>query len=389
MQEKVSGAKVLAHSFSSQGIKMFFTVPTPRLTPLLQTLKQEENVRVVTAHNETAAALMAEGYIRRSQSLAAVITDAGARAISQICGVTNAWADKVPLVSLSLSENNAPDSNKSVERWRFDQKASFQAVTSWNIRLKSLETASREISKCLEESCRHKMGPVHIDIPCGFLNHMVPADLVSGGAVMPSRPVEPVRMRAQTASVAQAAQLLLNAKKPLIFCGGGVKASDACVDLMKLVETLGIPVATSMAGIGSVPVSHPLCLGGPSYTSGEVFHTAIKDADVVLALGAAFSGLDGFGLPPLWSGKIRFIHVDIDPMQLGLNVQPEVSIMADVKTFLQQLTKALAKERGATRPEWKRWSGMLRKLKQIRYVQRSGAGNDQASQPARYHRDEQ
>jgi len=155
----------------------------------------------------------------------------------------------------------------------------------------------------------------------------------------------------------------VGAKGALVFCGGGVKVSEACPDLMKFVETYKIPVATSMAGIGSVPISHPLCLGGPSYISGEVFHVAIKEADVVLALGAAFSGLDGFGLPPLWSGDIKFIHVDIDPLQLGLNVQPEVSVQADVKTFMNQLVAELNKNQFKSAPKWDSWVSRLQGLK--------------------------
>jgi acetolactate synthase-1/2/3 large subunit len=366
MQKDISGAQVLARCLSSQGIKYFFTVPTPRLEPLIRALQNEKDVRVITTHNETAAGLMTEGYIRRSRLQAAVLTDAKGRALSQICGVTNAWADKIPLVSLSLCEDDEPDCNKSVERWRFDQKAAFQAVTSWNTRLMSLEKAPGQILKALQESCNHKMGPVHIDIPLKLLNQFVSANSIMILPEIHQRPIEPVRLRGETVSIEQAARLLMNARKPLIFCGGGVKASEACPDLMNLMETYKIPLATSMAGIGSVPVSHPLCLGGPSYTSGEVFHVAINETDVVLALGAAFSGLDGFGLPPVWSGSIKFIHVDIDPLQLGLNVVPAISIQADVKTFLGQLTSALTKNNFYGNQKWESWAKRLQTLKRDR-----------------------
>lgn len=363
MQKDVSGAQVLARCLSSQGIKYFFTVPTPRLKQIIRALETEKDVRVITAHNETAAALMAEGYIRRSRLQAAVLTDAGGRAISQICGVTNAWADKIPLVALSLCADDEPDCNKSVERWRFDQRAAFQAVTSWNTRLTTLEKAPDQIMKALQESGNHKMGPVHIDIPFKLLNQYVSANSVMLPPSKRQRPVDPVRLRAEASSIAQAAKLLMNAKKPLIFCGGGVKASEACADLIAFLETYKIPIATSMAGMGSVPLSHPLCLGGPSYTSGEVFHVAIQDADVVLALGAAFSGLDGFGLPPVWSGSIKFIHVDIDPLQIGLNVQPAVSIQGDVKTVLGQMTGELTKNNFHSNGQWDSWAKMLTNLK--------------------------
>ena len=367
MQKDVSGAQVLARCLSSQGIKYFFTVPTPRLDPLIKALENEKGVRVICARNETAAALMAEGYIRRSRLQAAVLTDANGRAISQLSGVTNAWADKIPLVSLSLCADDEPDYNKGVDRYRYDQRAVFQTVTSWNIRLTNLEEMPARILKALQESCNHKMGPVHIDIPFKLLNKTIAEDSILMPDVhLASRPITPTRMRGDAVSVEQAAKLLMNAQKPLIFCGGGVKASEACAELMTFLETYKIPIATSMAGTGSVPISHPLCLGGPSYTSGEVFHVAIKKADVVLALGAAFSGLDGFGLPPLWSGSIQFIHVDIDPLQLGLNVKPAVSIQGDVKTVLNQLNVVLAGGKFSAPPKWESWRRMLSNLKRTR-----------------------
>lgn len=366
MQKDISGAQLLARCLSSQGIKFFFTVPTPRLAPLIKALENEKDVRIITTHNETAASLMAEGYIRRSRLQAAVLTDAKARAISQICGVTNAWADKVPLVSLALCEDDDPDGNKSVERWRYDQKAAFQAVTSWNIRLAGLEKAPDQMMKALNESFNHKMGPVHIDIPVRFLSQMIPEDAVAIPPPVNLRPAEPVRMRGDASTVQKAAELLMSAKKPLMFCGGGVKASEAWPDIMAFLEKYKIPVATSMAGIGTVPISHPLCLGGPSYISGEVFHVAIQETDVVLALGAAFSGLDGFGLPPLWSGAIKFIHVDIDALQLGLNVRPEVSVQADVKTFVNQLTAELKGNNFRSETKWDSWVGKLQDLKRGR-----------------------
>ncbi|MBN1472726.1 MAG: thiamine pyrophosphate-binding protein [Syntrophaceae bacterium] len=369
MQKDVSGAQLLARCLSSQGIKFFFTVPTPRLKPLLNALGEEKDVRVICAHNETAATQMAEGYIRRSRLQAAALTDANGRAVSQISGVTNAWADKIPLVSLSLCADDEPDYGKGVDRYSYDQRSVFQTVTRCNIRLTTPEKMPEQIVKALKESFNHKMGPVHIDIPFSLLNQTVAKDSV----VMPdvhlaSRPIMPVRMRGDSVAIERAAKLLMGARKPLVFCGGGVKASDACAELMNFLETFKIPIATSMAGTGCVPISHSLCLGGPSYTSGEVFHVAIKETDVVLALGAAFSGLEGFGLPPLWSGSIQFIHVDIDPLQLGLNIRPAVSIQGDVETVLNQLVEILAKEKFSTPEIWEPWRSKLAGLKKKRRI---------------------
>lgn len=367
MQQDISGAQVLARCLSSYGIKFIFTVTTPRLAPLITALESEPGVRVICAHNETAAALMAEGYIRRSRLQAAVLTDAFGRAISQVCGVTNAWTDKIPLVSLSLCADDEPDGNKSVERWRFDQRAVFQAVTRWNTRLTTPDKMPGQIMKALQESCHHRMGPVHIDIPFKFLTQTIAENsLVIPCMPVPLQPLKPVRLRGEDATVKRAVELIMSARKPLVFCGGGVKASDACAELLTFLETFQIPVATSMGGMGSVPISHFLCLGGPSYTAGETFHVAVQEADVVLALGVAFSGLDGFGLPPVWSAGIKFIHVDIDALQIGLNVQTAVAIQGDVQTVLGQLTDAMAEAYFQGSAAWSSWRKMLGHLKRDR-----------------------
>jgi acetolactate synthase-1/2/3 large subunit len=175
--------------------------------------------------------------------------------------------------------------------------------------------------------------------------------------------IEPVRLPGDEDAVRRAASLIESAKKPLLFSGGGVAASGASADVVRFMERFGIPGATTMAGTGTIPVDHALCLGGPSYTAGETFHAAIREADVVIAFGAAFSGLEGFGLPPLWSDRIRFIHVDIDPMQIGLNVYPEVSILGDAKTVLSRLSDVLAGRGFGGRKKWESWRRFLSALK--------------------------
>lgn len=368
MSKEVSGAEILARSLAAQGIRMVFTVPTRRLEPLLQALAGLDQVKVVQARNETAAAIMADGYIRRSRLRAAVLTDAYGRALSQISGVTNAWADKIPLFALALCEDTLPDANKGIERSRFNQAAAFQAVTRWRTRLTSLDTIAGDIEKAAQESVSHRMGPVYIDIPMGLMEAriaerpgLLPA--IDAGAL---KPIEPIRLAGDPDAIARATNLIMQARKPFVFCGGGVKTSQASSDLVSFLERFQIPVATSMAGMGCVPVSHPLSMGGPSYTAGEVFHVAIKEADVVIALGVAFGGLDGFGLPPLWSKDIAFIHVDIDPLQMGLNVTPKVCIQGDVKTVLKQLNDKLGAQGFSGKPEWGSWRGFLGNLKKGR-----------------------
>lgn len=363
--EEISGGELLARALSARGVSRVFTASTRRLEPLLEALEAEAGIELVYARNETAATLMADGYVRRSGRFAAALTDDNGAALSQMGGVTNAWSDKVPLLSLSLCSDEEADFNKGFDRYRFDQNGAFHPVTSWRKRLSSPQEAPPVIHEAVQQSLKHKRGPVHIDIPAGFLKERVGTEALSGleGPSEEEGMITPLRMPGDERAVSQAASVIMNAERPLLFCGAGVHSSGAHDEIIEFIETFQIPAATSMAGVGTVPSDHELSLGSPSYTGGETFHVAIKEADVVIAVGVSFSGLEGFGLPPLWSGDIDFVHIDISPFQIGLNVQPRVSILGDAGTVIGQLTDEMRKAGFEGRPGWKRWRDGLAELK--------------------------
>ncbi len=365
----VSGGEFISRCLAAQGIRFLFSVDSERLGPILESFDGFGSCRVIKARNETAAAVMADGYIRRGRRLAAVLTDDNGSALSQISGVTNTWADKIPLLSLSLCAEGEPDYGKGFDRFAFDQGEVFQAVTQLRKKVSSLEELPSALAEVINHSLSDKMGPVHLDIPRGLLDQLVESSLCPSeneARAAEEKRVEPVRMAADDQAVEHAATIIRGAERPLIFAGGGVHASDAHEELRELAEKLGIPVATSMAGIGSFPTDHDLSLGPPSYTGGETFHVAIKEADVVIAVGVSFSGLEGFGLPPLWSDAIKFIHIDIAPLQFGLNVKPDVPVLGDARTALRQLVYAVGVNGFRGKAEWGAWRAHLAKLKRDR-----------------------
>lgn len=135
----MNGGELVARCLAAQGVRFLFSVESPRLRPVLDAFEAIEGRRVVTARNETAAAVMADGYIRRGRRLAAVLTDDNGSALSQVSGVTNAWADKIPLLSLSFCADEEPDYGKGYDRYAFDQGEVFHAVTQHRRRVSSLE----------------------------------------------------------------------------------------------------------------------------------------------------------------------------------------------------------------------------------------------------------
>lgn len=367
MTETLTGSETVLRALLAQGLNHVFTVDSPALAPLLKALDAVggDDLSVVRAKDEIAAAAMADAYSFRSRKVSAVVTGPGGRALAQVAAVTNAWADKIPLLSISVCEYAAPDPNKGIERRRFDQTAVFREVTRWRARAESAGEIPGLIMKAMAECRRAKTGPVHLDIPARLLRE--PA--LAGPGAEPERPgdaaVAPVRMPGDPAAVRRAAELLRASERPLCFMGAGVARSDAVDAAAAFLRRTGIPATHSMAGMGSIDSEHECYLGGPSYAAGEAFHHAIRKSDCVLALGTAFGGLEGFGQPPLWSAGIRFIHVDLDPLQLGLNVAAEVMIQGDVRTVLMQLGAELG-EKFSPPSSWRPWRDALTRLRRER-----------------------
>jgi len=368
MTKPIKGAELVLKSILHHGVDHVFTVDSKSLEPLstLWDATAGDDLEVVKARDEIAAAAMADAFTYRSRKISAVVTGSGGRALAQVSGISNAWADKIPVLSISVCEDDLPDPNKGVERRRFDQTGVFSAVTKWRARANSVEDIPALIAKGCAESVRGKMGPVHIDIPARMLQDTTQAEMFRGleGIIPPT--FTPVRMPGDPLLISRAVALMLASKRPLCFVGAGVMGSGAVDDLARFLDCTGIPVTHSMAGIGAVASAQPSFIGGPSYAAGEVFHNAIRKADCVLALGTSFGGLEGFGQPPLWSGRIKFIHVDIDPLQIGLNVSPEVPIQGDIKTVIGQMIKEMDGLKTAPTPAWKPWLESLLELKRQR-----------------------
>jgi acetolactate synthase-1/2/3 large subunit len=357
----MTGIEMLEQAILDHGIRLVFTVRSKRLTPLVNALEANIQINVIQARDEIAATAMADAYSRRSHEISIILTDGGGRALSQVSALTNAWADKTPLLSLALCEDDLPDPNKGINRRRFDQTDVFRAITHRRHRIHRIEEIMSSFDIAVSESTSGKMGPVHLDIPVHFLTETM---LIPGRreAVPHSPLISPLRMPASSAAIEHALSVLFASANPFCICGHGVIQSEAEAVVARLLTKLRIPVTTSMAGIGAVSSQHECFIGGPSYAAGEVFHTAIKRADCVLAFGFAFGGLEGFGRPPLWSDKIQFIHVDIDPLQIGLNSSPKVAIQGDIRTVVQQMLDEIEINPRSYPLSWATWREKLRQM---------------------------
>lgn len=357
----ISGARLLAKSMADSGIECAFMIEHPDTAPLMEALNAEERIRVVTPTSELSCVPMADGYARSSGRPAAAISAGHGHFLNQVVGVASAWADKSPLLFVSVFPDGDGENSPVFDRENWDAARSLAAITRFTRRVTDPAGIPGAVSRALRESCSGRCGPSHIELS--------PAAVEGGVELTPALelPLKGAGFRAQDGSaprgedalVARAFELLSAAKKPLILAGGGVIRSGAAREINDLAQRLGIPLTSTMGGMGAASPDNPCYMGAASYLSGEAFHAAIREADVVLAVGLCFSGLDGFGLPPLWSRSIRFIQVNVDPEDIAINPPAEVAIVGDAREVLLQMLE-LAPEDPPAGPS--KWLARLRRL---------------------------
>lgn len=339
---KITGAELLVRCLEAEGVDTIFSISGGQILSIYDAIRDRKNLRLVVPRTEWAAASMADGYTRVSGKPAVVLTTVGAGAVSAVPGIATAWADKTPIISLAAQ----------VQSWKMDpfheslqgcdQAELFKGITRWNGVVRQWQRIPEMVQKAFREALGGRRGPVHLDLPVDVMferREKSEAELKKM-APPPERYRFTGEIRGDHQRIAAAARLLREAKRPFVLSGGGVRAARAWNELKAFLQHTRLPASTSMSGMGTLSPSHPSFIGGPSYVGGIPFHRAIKQADVVLAVGATFSGLEGFGQPPLWGEDIRFIVVDVDPGMIGLNVLPEIAIVAGAGSVLKDLLEA-------------------------------------------------
>src|SRR5919109_750672 len=341
---KMTGGDALARMLKAAGVEYIFGISVGSQAPLtLAAIRL--GMRIVTVRDEKCAALMATAYGKISGK-PGVCLASGPGAAHLALGMYEAFNSANAMLAITSDATVAG-------QWRpgstyMDQQALFQPLTKWTVRAESLATLPNIITRALGVATTGNPGPVAVIMS----NSLFAAEGDFNLPTAAERAQHPaLRVLPGARSVEQAAQLLLEAKKPAIIAGGGVMLSQAARDLIELAELMAIPVATTHVAHGTFASAHPLSLGvlgNPVAGSrGRIANKVVGAADVVLVVGSRMDGRTTRGYT-LLSPTAKLIQVDIDPQEIGSNYPVEVGIVADAKLALEALKSALATR--VTRP---------------------------------------
>lgn len=325
----------------SEGVDTIFGIPGAAILPFYDALRGS-SIRHLTVRHEEGGTHAAEGYSRATGGIGVAAGTSGPAGTNMVTGLYTAWADSVPILTLTGQVPVAQLDREGFQAVDIAQIVKPVVKKSYLVtQPDQLPWVFREAFQIMREG---RPGPVHIDLPIDVQLATIQYDEAADGRL----PVH--RSAPNPAAVERALDLLLAAERPLLMPGGGVILADASAELVELAELLQVPVVPTLMGWGSIPNDHPLYVGlAGIQTQTRAGNQALLDSDLVLAVGARFAERHTGDLD-VYRGTRRFIHIDVEPSQIGRVFGPDLGIVADAKLALQALVEAARRRVDTSRP---------------------------------------
>ena len=327
---QLTGAEIVWATLEGEGVREVFGYPGGAILPVYDALRKFP-VRHILVRHEQGAVHMADGYARASGRVGVAVATSGPGATNMVTGLATAMLDSVPIVCIT-----GQVSSKALGSDAF-QEVDITGITLPVTKHNFLVTRAEEIAPTLREAFRiansGRPGPVLIDITKDAQQAVAPFDFAAA-APKPYRP-HPM-LKAEFASITDAARLIREAKRPVILAGHGVIRAQATKRVMALAERMQIPVAETLLGLGGFPASHPLSLGMMGMHGESWVNTAIQEADLLIACGMRFDDRVT-GTLASYAPNAKKIHIEIDPSEINKNVKVDVALIGDLAEVLDVL----------------------------------------------------
>jgi len=330
MGDKIDGASLVCKSLKEQGVEYMFGVVG---IPIVEIgfRAQQYGIKYVGMRNEQSASYAASaiGYLTRKPAACLVVPGPGF--IHSLAGMANANENAWPLIVIGGSSEVSQESCMSFQE--FPQVAVSKHFTKYGARPSSLSTIPSYVEKAVRNSTFGRPGAVYLDIPAEMVTDEIDVDSVRQARLCEEAP----RPFASPEKIEEVYEALKYSKRPLFVLGKGSSYSQAEKEIIRLIENLKLPFLPTPMGKGIVDDDHKYCIAAAR-------STALKDADLVILLGARLNWMLHFGQPPRFSQNVKIVQVDINAEDLGNNTKDCIQIQADIQSFCKQMNENLAKK---------------------------------------------
>ncbi|MCL4321483.1 MAG: biosynthetic-type acetolactate synthase large subunit [Deltaproteobacteria bacterium] len=348
----MTGSKIILESLIKEGVDTIFGYPGGAVLNIYDELfNYKDKIKHVLVRHEQGAAHAADGYARASGKVGVVLVTSGPGATNTITGIATAYMDSVPIVILTGQVPTNLIGNDAFQE--ADTVGITRPCTKHNYLVKDIKDLARTIKEAFYIASTGRPGPVLIDIPKDITSSVYEFDYPEAVELRGYNPT----YFGHHVQLSKVVKELLNAKRPLLYIGGGVIISNASAELKELAELLDLPVTSTLMGLGGFPSEHSLFFGMLGMHGTYAANMAISNADFIIAIGARFDDrvtgkVEEFGR------NAKFAHIDIDPSSIGKNVKIEIPVVGDVKSVLNSLLEMLSaksKEISSTQYDRLKW----------------------------------
>jgi acetolactate synthase-1/2/3 large subunit len=340
---ELTGAEIVSRCLAEEKVEYIFGYPGGAVLPIYDELFKQDKVRHILVRHEQAAVHAADAYARCTEKVGVALVTSGPGVTNAVTGIATAYMDSIPMVIITGQVPTHAIGQDAFQE--VDTVGITRPCVKHNFLVKDVKDIAVTIKKAFYLAATGRPGPVVVDIPKdvtqGKTNFFYPESVSL-------RSYNPV-VKGHGGQIKKAIQLLTQAKRPMIYTGGGVVLGNASEELTRLVRSLGFPCTNTLMGLGGYPGTDPLFMGMLGMHGTYEANMAMQHCDVLLAIGARFDDRVIGNPKHFFQEERRIIHVDIDPSSISKRVKVDIPIVGDVKDVLQELNRQLAA--GKDRPD--------------------------------------
>ncbi|OGS99814.1 MAG: acetolactate synthase, large subunit, biosynthetic type [Gallionellales bacterium RIFCSPLOWO2_02_60_31] len=332
---ELTGAEILIRCLQEEKVEYVFGYPGGAVLFIYDALFQQDKVKHVLVRHEQAAVHAADGYARSSDKVGVALVTSGPGLTNAVTGIATAYMDSTPMVVISGQVPTGAIGEDAFQE--VDAVGITRPCVKHNFLVKDVKDIASTIKKAFYLAKSGRPGPVLVDIPKDISNHRTTFEYPASVTIRSYHPAG----KGDSGQIKRAAQMLLEAKRPMIYAGGGVVLSDASAQLTDLVRLLDFPCTNTLMGLGGFPASDRHFVGMLGMHGTYEANMAMQHCDVLLAVGARFDDRVIGNVEHFAEVPRKIIHIDIDPSSIAKRVKVDLPIVGDVKLVLNELLEVL------------------------------------------------
>ena len=354
---RMTGGDAILRALEAEGVEVMFGIPGGAIMPTYDAMARGTTVRHVLVRHEQGAGHMAQGYARASGNVGVAIATSGPGATNLVTPIADAWMDSTPLVCITGQVRSTLIGTDAFQECDITGITMPIVKHSWLVQdgrdLPSIRRAAFHVART------GRCGPVVVDVPRdiqeGVVDVELPGELDLPGWRPPTK-VHPLQIR-------EAGRAVANARKPVLYVGGGTLNGDACDELLELAEAGSLPVVTTLMGKGAFPEDHELHFGWPGMHGPKWSNLAINSCDVLVAIGARFDDRVTGKLSAFAPGA-TVVHLDVDAAEISKLRDADIPVVGALATAVGELGREVARHRAEGSPAPEAWLSQIREWRE-------------------------